>query len=291
MRRFTPGQEEATMLEMINQAPSADLAPYIRQHFLIRTQAEDGIVVSDRLYAHTAFVRAVVGEIPRGDGRVAKPYQHEDPMVMGCSVRGFPIRYAGSFLTVGFAIRPGAWRVFFAAPACDLIDTAQPLSDHWGEIAVVMKARLAQATSDEEIVAAMEDAIRARLAGCDLGLVDTKIDQFEHIMRTHGTARVDDVAARLGLSSRQFERRCLATFGLSPKIILRRSRFLDMAAAMKGYSQPGEEQLARLRYFDMSHRNREFRKFIGVTPGQFLKEEAPMMNIGLEMREKGKQVI
>lgn len=279
------------MFEVRNHAPSADLAPYIRQHFLIKAGNADGVVVNDRLYAHTAFVRTVVAVSPANPGWVPKPHEHEDPTILGCSMRGFPIRTGGTSVTAGFAIRPGAWRVLFDVDAKTLVDAAQPLADHWGPIADTMKHQLAGANGDDVMIEAMENAIRARLAGRDLAKVDNQIDQFEHIMRTHGTARVDDVAARLGLSPRQFERRCIASFGLSPKAILRRSRFLDMAAAMKGYSKPGDEELALLRYFDMSHRNREFRKFIGLTPGQFLKEDAPMMNLGLELREKSKSMV
>ena len=279
------------ILDYRNRPPSADLAPYIRQLFVIRATMGDERPVNDWLYAHTAFVRVVVKNESAAAVRTPKPHESEDPVILGCSLHGFPIRTGGTHASVGFAIRPGAWRVLFDADARTLVDAAQPLVAHWDQIAVDMKQRLASVDDDDGFVAVLEDAIRARLAQRDLRLVDTKIDLFENIMRLQSMARVDDVAARLGLSARQFERRCLATFGLPPKVIMRRSRFLDMAAAMKGYSAPGEEQLAALRYFDMSHRNREFRKFIGMTPGRFLKESAPMMNLGLAFREKGKQMV
>jgi AraC-like DNA-binding protein len=93
------------------------------------------------------------------------------------------------------------------------------------------------------------------------------------------------VAERLGLSARALERRCCATFGLTPKAVLRRSRFLDMATAVRGISDPGEEERAALRFSDQSHLNREFRYFIKMTPGAFEKTPTPLLNAVLQLRQ------
>lgn len=62
---------------------------------------------------------------------------------------------------------------------------------------------------------------------------------------------------------------------------------LDMAAAVRGISSPGEEEQAALRFADQSHLNREFRHFIGMTPGQFEKAPTPLLNAILKLREDG----
>ena len=83
----------------------------------------------------------------------------------------------------------------------------------------------------------------------------------------------------------------MRAYGLTPKAILRRSRFLDMAEAMRGFSTPAESQLAMLRYFDQSHLNREFRRFTGQTPGKFKKSVTPLFTAGLKLRVEGKTVL
>ncbi|NCW26137.1 MAG: helix-turn-helix domain-containing protein [Betaproteobacteria bacterium] len=95
-------------------------------------------------------------------------------------------------------------------------------------------------------------------------------------------------AKLLGLSQRQLERRCLISFGLSPKAVLQRCRFLDMAAAMRGLSRADEAELAALRFFDQSHLNREFRRYTGMTPGAFQRLQSPLFTASLELRETGK---
>ena len=109
---------------------------------------------------------------------------------------------------------------------------------------------------------------------------------FAAIARSDSTIRIDDAAAELGLSIRQLERRCLASFGLSPKAVLRRSRFLDMAMAVRGFSSPSEEQLAALRYFDQSHLTREFKRFAGMTPKAFERTVTPLFTAGLNLRSQ-----
>jgi AraC-like DNA-binding protein len=97
--------------------------------------------------------------------------------------------------------------------------------------------------------------------------------------------RVGDAAETLGLSLPALKRRCQANFGLTPKSVLRRSRFLDMAAAIRGISNPGDEERAALRFADQSHLNREFRHFINMTPGTFEKAQTPLLDAVLKLRE------
>ena len=74
---------------------------------------------------------------------------------------------------------------------------------------------------------------------------------------------------------------------MTPKAVLRRSRFLDMAAAVRGMRQPDEEEQAALRFSDQSHLNREFRYFIDMTPGTFEKAQTPLLNAVLQLRVDG----
>ena len=86
---------------------------------------------------------------------------------------------------------------------------------------------------------------------------------------------------------RHFERLCHDHFGHGPKAVLRRSRFLDMAQALRGFSAPSEEALATMRYFDQSHRNREFRHFVRMTARAFETTPTPLLTAGLKLRAEG----
>jgi AraC-like DNA-binding protein len=202
-----------------------------------------------------------------------------------------PVRVRGAFTVVGFAIRPSGWKSMFWESARGFVDKMVPLAGSWGDLAAAMEADIRAANCDEGIVAAMEAAINEQMDRTGPRSPDEQMAKFEAIARTDSMIRVDDAAAELGMSVRQLERRCLATFGLTPKMILRRSRFLDMAAAMRGFSSPTEEQLAALRYSDQSQLNREFRRFAGMTPGAFANSATPLLTANLKLRAEGKVLI
>ncbi len=272
-------------------APHPDLAPYIRRLYVFEADLPDEFTIEDHLLSETAFVRVLIkGDWAAQDAEGA--WQRGDrALLFGANARQFPVRVRGGFLVAAFAIRPSGWCSLFEKRACEYTDKMVDLRKAWGSVAEMMVSALDKAKNDEQRVAAMEDAIRSELAHIGKPGTDEQMAEFEKIARTDSTTRVESLSARFGLSVRQIERRCLAAFGLSPKGVLRRSRFLDMATALRGFSTPSEEQLAALRYFDQSHLNREFRHYVGMPPGAFSRASTPLFTLGLQMRDQGKRLI
>lgn len=269
-----------------NYPPSPELAPYIVRHYVFEAGLPDDFVLTDRLLSETAFVRILI----RGDWKaeIAPGYwAGAGPVVFfGPNEFPLPVRVKGPFTVAGFAIHPGGWRSLFDRPARDYTDQMLPLSAAWGGVADRLWSEIQATQDDAGLVAAMERAIAAQLAWIGLNQPDPQMNAFAAIARSDSTIRIDDAAAQLGLSIRQLERRCLASFGLSPKAVLRRSRFLDMAMAMRGFSSPSEEELAALRYFDQSHLTREFKRFAGMTPKAFERAVTPLFTAGLNLRSQ-----
>ncbi|MEZ5695433.1 MAG: AraC family transcriptional regulator [Sphingomonadaceae bacterium] len=183
---------------------------------------------------------------------------------------------------------PSGWRAFFNEPHSRYLDTLMPLADLWGDLAASMQAGVENAGNDESKIAAMSDAIRARLSQIGSWHSDAQMAKFERFSRIDSAIRVEDAAREIGLSVRQLARRCQHAFGLTPKAVLRRSRFLDMATAMRGFSSPSDEDLAELRYFDQSHVTREFKRFTRMTPGKFREAVTPLQTAGLKLREESR---
>jgi len=274
------------MLLSRNYPPSPGLAPYIARHYVFEADLPEDFTLTDRLLSETAFIRILI----RGDWKaeIAPGYWASAGPLVFFGPNGFPlpVRVKGPFTVAGFAINPGGWRSLFDRSARDYADEMLPLSAAWGSLTDKLWSKINAATDDAGLVAAMENAIIARLTWIGLRQPDEQMTAFAAIARSDSTIRIDDAAAQLGLSVRQLERRCLATFGLSPKAVLRRSRFLDMATAMRGFSSPSEEELAALRYFDQSHLTREFKRFAGMTPRTFERTETPLFTAGLNLRSQ-----
>ena len=264
--------------------PSADLAPYIRRFYVFEAPLPDGAVIEDFLLAETAFVRCLL----RGDW-AAQTHGDEwntagNVVFFGANSRPLRVRVKGGFAVTGFAIRSSGWNALFAESHDSLSNQMLPLQQLWGELAETLYAGVAAAVDDAGQLAAMEAALRERIALMRSPDADLQMARFEVIARTDSTMRVEDAATEIGLSVRQLERRCLATFGLTPKAILRRSRFLDTATALRGFSSPSERELDALRYFDQSHMSKEFKLFTGMTPRTFANAVTPLQTAEVTRR-------
>ncbi|MCF8708888.1 DUF6597 domain-containing transcriptional factor [Rhizorhapis sp. SPR117] len=272
------------MLTSRSYPPSAALAPYIARHYIFSAALPDDFELVDQLLAENAFVRI----LQRGDWAAeVEPGVWRDGrkvVFFGASSKPLRVRVRGAFRIIGVAFRPCGWRGLFRRPASEFADRMLPLADIWGDAADRLYDNVARLTEDADIVAAVETELLRRLDYIGTRHIDRAMAVFEFIARHDSKRQVQDVAAQLGLSERQFERQCLTGFGLTPKLILRRSRFLDMATAIRGLGDPSDDELAALRYFDQSHRNREFRYFIGMTPQQFAHTPTPLFTAGLQFR-------
>jgi AraC-like DNA-binding protein len=274
------------MLQSRNFAPSPDLAPYIRNHFVFRAPLPADTEVIDLLLSETAMLRVLL----QGDWAAEftpGTWQVEGPTILfGNNARCFNVRVRGPFVVVGTAIRPAGWPALTDRKASDYADGMYPGRATWGEDADALYHAVAAAgDADESIVAVLEAFWRAQIARRGNKAADPVMATFEAITNSDSTMRVADAAGHVGLSARALERRCCATFGLTPKAVLRRSRFLDMATAIRGMSDPGEDERAALRFSDQSHLNREFRYFVNMTPGAFEKTPTPLLNAVLKLRQ------
>jgi len=276
------------MLSSRNYSPSPHLAPFAARHYVFNADLPADLELADRLLSETAFIRILLrgnwdAEVEPGQWSFPSPI-----LFFGPNSRPLNVRVKGPFTIVGVALRACGWKGLFDEPASQLADRMIPLADLWGDIAIRLLTDIAWLEDDQAIVAAIEDAFTARLTRRDCWQIDRQMRLFEHIARNDSTTRVKQVASMLNLSTRQLERQCLASFGHSPKTIMRRSRFLDMASVMRGLGDPSEQQLAELCYFDQSHRTREFRRFIAMTPNQFARTPTPLFDAGLKLRHERK---
>ena len=273
------------MLQSRNYAPSPDLAPFLRNHFVFRAPLPADMELIDPLLSETAMLRILL----QGDWAaefVPGVWQVEGPTILfGNNARCFNVRVRGPFVVAGTAIRPSGWAALSDKKASVFADRMCPARIVWGDDSDQLYTESAAASDDYAIVEALERFWRAQLVKFGNAEFDPAMSDFEDIANSDSTMRVVDVARQVGLSARALERRSCATFGLTPKAVMRRSRFLDMAAALRGISDPGAEARVALRFSDQSHLNREFRHFIKMTPGAFEKTPTPLMDAVLQLRQ------
>jgi AraC-like DNA-binding protein len=275
------------MLLSRNYPPSPVLADVVARHYVFAAEMPDGFTLVDRLLSETAFIRVLIKGDWAGEVAPGEWLRPGNVLFFGPNTRPLRVRVRGAFHVVGVALRPCGWRALFDRPASDYADRMLRLGEVWGAAAEPVFADVARRDDDAAIIAACEAAIAGRLRPVE---ISPAMRAFERIARNDSTMHIEDAAERVGLSTRQFERQVEAHFGASPKTVLRRSRFLDMATVIRGLGDPTDEHLAALRFFDQSHKTREFKRFIGMTPAEFERTPTPLLTAGLKLRAERRDI-
>lgn len=153
------------------------------------------------------------------------------------------------------------------------IDAHVPMADWAGqEPADALEAGLSGLPLDEKAVRILEDWLTRRLTP----LPDSAVAQLTKAyagLEGEPPADIEAWASTLGISYRQLHRLFRTQVGISPKTALMIARYQALVGGLLAETRgDGLAQLALLQgYYDQAHANRDFRRFTGVTPGQFTR--------------------
>lgn len=170
----------------------------------------------------------------------------------------------------GMRLSPAACSTILRIDPCELLRSSlsRTIADfpHLGED---MIGELTVAREFEEFAAICEKRIAELIAaGC---VYDQPIADAVAIMAgSPGEIRVDELAASLGLSTRQFQRRFKASSGLSPKQFLRTLRIRSAAVGLVEDRYPNwAARAAELGFADQAHLSHEFVSITHRSPTSF----------------------
>jgi AraC-like DNA-binding protein len=214
----------------------------------------------------------VVPEEPEGADRVALvlPDACSDliwEQGVGAYVAGpdtGPVRIvtkAGTVI-VGVRFRPSAGGQALGLPLSEVRDQRVPLEELLPSAAKRLPATMDPAAAANQAL----DIVGRRFAA---GTPDRAVAHAADLLRDPA-ARAEAVAEDVGLSERQFRRRCQAAVGYGPKTlqrVLRFQRFVRMLDAAAEAGPPDlAEAAARAGYADQAHLTRECAALSGLTP-------------------------
>src|ERR1700761_5901621 len=191
-------------------------------------------------------------------------------------VRGAPGRLVG----VGFL--PAGWAVLTALPACDYVDDMAPLATLIGPAAEDLLADVQAAPDDAAMVAALDAWFLNHMAGRQAA--EALLGTAHEALLDPEVGTVAEGARRLGRSPRQLERLTQTYFGMGPKALLRRQRFLRTFANIR-LEPPGSwGKLIDPVYVDQSHFIRDFRHFMGMSPSAYFARDFSFMRAASQAR-------
>lgn len=270
-------RSETAELSLRYFRPPAGLDRYFQTIFLLETFAPEGRIVSDFVLPSWGIVswrdRAAMTLLFRdgetfdsGLSGVVGPFDHAVRLECG------PLRQWSAILL------PAGWSRFVDAPARDYANRAvdivgDPAFEAFRPIGEAVFKGPADPEAELEIIL---DCLLRRLhapARDD----ENRIDAIMSALMDVRCANVSDLAERAGVGRRTLERVCESAFGLAPKMLLRRQRFMrSVTQHMLGGERPWIEAIDDL-YHDQPQFVREFREFTGLSPREFAKLDRPML--------------
>jgi AraC-like DNA-binding protein len=178
--------------------------------------------------------------------------------------------------TVAVRFKPGAARAFLALPLHVLTDQRADIGQLWGrsEADRLVGGLWSRELSDRQRIELIEKQLLRCLAGHSTthGAADALVRRaLSALDASGGDLRIEDLAARLGVSRQHMAAQFRDRVGLSPKLYARICRFRHATRALKAATAPDWAQLALdCGYFDQSHLIHDFHEFTGSAPERFL---------------------
>lgn len=261
--------------------PDTRLARYVTGYHRYRVVVPPGCVLEDVFFPSWSVMRFAIEEpAPWSLRRASRRF---DP-VPAAMLEG-PSSYAGYCraargAVVGVGILPEGWSRLFRVPAYSVANRVVPLA------AVLRGAEdLHHALDAAEDPAAILDAwLIARLA--DAPETDPLVGALYTLIDDPAVTRVEDMIDRLGVSHRTLVMLSKDHFGFTPKLLLRRGRFLRALSAGLASDDGWDAVIGRAGYFDRSHFLRDSNLFLGCSIREFQARQGPLNALAMKVRSE-----
>lgn len=258
------------------------LRPYLSTIYLTEVAVPAGARVEDYLHPEWANLRFVEGETPLasiGGGPVM-----DTPRFIATGPTSTATYFAAGNMRVwGIGVVPMGWAKFIPLAADDLADQFCDGAAHPAFAACAPLGEKLRGVNDVDAAAAMIDAHFCTM-------IDRAPPDDPAILAAHRAlvdddlATVADLSAKLGLSERSIERLSHRAFGFSPKLLLRRQRFLrSLARFMLDPSMAWIDTMDH-HYYDQAQFTRDFAKFMGMSPRAYAARPKPILGAAAKAR-------
>jgi len=265
--------------------PPGRLARYFTTFYLTEISLADGGRVVDLLHPEWANLRFHTGGLPATTTLDGQRIAGTSFIATGPSSRALEFEI-GAGRAWGVGLLPLGFARFVGTEAADLADT---VNDGFAPGPFAVFAPLAEQIFGPEPDEAAE---LARITAWFAEFVLHRGGQEDQIEAVHAAlvnpevATVADFAQRADLGIRTLERVCRRAFGFTPKMLLRRQRFMRSLAPFM--LDPSRKWIGAMdgHYYDQAQFVREFRQFMGVTPSQYARRERPVLGPIVHERQR-----
>jgi len=242
---------------------------------------EPGEVLTDYLQPEWANIRFFCGGAPVaaiGTTSLADtPFVATGPSSRPCRFELGPVRMWG----VGFL--PLGWARFFDVEAAAVTNIVCDGSSHpaFRHFAHLTETLCHPEADVEEQFAALLTAMERLMRPCR---EEARIARVHHALVEGECASVQELADASAMSIRTLERLCARYFGFSPKLLMRRQRFMRSLASFMLHKGSRWTEAMDAHYHDQAQFSREFREFMTMNPSDYAALDHPILNSFMQVR-------
>jgi AraC-like DNA-binding protein len=265
--------------------PCAALAPFVRQHWYARGRI-------DYRRDHILPNGCAVLLINLGDPHLVAPAVgsgpadiHRDAWLCGVQTRALVNEPLGETHVVGVTFAPAGASAFFRPPMSALADDVIALDGLWGSGADQLRQRLLDTNRVDGKLACLERALLARTPTAQPRLV--RLEAALRRLLVPGPAGIASVADYVELSPKQLIAEFHRFVGVTPGTLARISRLNRLLGDIEpGPTNAWAELAAGHGWSDQAHLIRDFKRFSGVTPTEYVRRRARVFGPDLETGEE-----
>jgi AraC-like DNA-binding protein len=176
-------------------------------------------------------------------------------------------------IEIGFT--PLGAYVFLGVPTHEFGERLYGLSEVLGREADFLTEKIDSLQDWQERFDVLDEYIARRFAGARLPSPQVEA-AYGTIVRSNGQRRIASLADAAGWSEKHLVARFREQVGLAPKAmaqVIRFNRALQLLQAAEGQSLA--DVVFEAGYYDQPHMNRDFRRFTGGSPSDFLHRSLP----------------
>lgn len=255
-------------------------------YFLSRLKPDDRVAVFVEHYWIVSW------DLEPGDEYLAETLPHpnvvltferDNARIQGVMRGKFSRRLRGRGLVFGVKFKAGGFFPFYGADVAELTDRQVPVAAVFGQAGAALEDEILVAGPDRRAMAdRMNEFLLARLPETDpvaartaalvrLCAEDTGIQRVEDLI-----ARRREIAGEPEANKRALQRNFRKYVGVSPKWVIQRYRLHEALDRIeRGESIDWPRLALELGYFDQAHFIRDFKKLVGVAPGEYAARTRP----------------
>lgn len=255
--------------------PPADLERFFTTFYYVETQVSGDRAMTESLHPEWAGLRILSGSLP--DCVIGDQTLSGSQCIM-TGPSSLPLQFTVKNCRMwGVGLLPLGWATFVGQPADAFANTVQ---DGYATDAFAQFGRLADdilqgGMSQADQLAALHHFFRKDAPR--FGKEDPRILAIHAALLEPELPQVCEMATRCGINQRTLERLCRKHFGFSPKVLLRRQRFMRSLAQFVMDPSLGWIGAIDSLYFDQSHFVRDCKKFLGMPPSEYAAMDHPVI--------------